>query len=580
MAGLLSLRCFADPLEIQRLSVESARGEPLRALVSVRMLPDEQISPDCLSLGDETDLPHPDYPLLRDAVVRLSPAGDSIQITTRDPVDTPAVSVVLRIQCPGEALTARHFNLLIRHAWESRAADAAPGLPAYPTFTRLTLLHDETVTSIARAVHPHDPAARRELERTIIASNPELFPQGRRKPLRAGTRLLLPLTEAGKLSPPAAPAAGEPIVEPETVQESAKPERPRKLRLKLARGEPSVQRSAQWTDAQRAELRRLFRGETISVAGAGTQALELKIAQVREAQGMINSHLARLEQLVESLRRSIATLLNAPPVVVAPAPKPPPAPPPVTATPVPRPPAVQQLPPAAFGPGISWKMWAAAAGGAILLAIAAFLLGRRSKSAAVLAEHEARIDSLLHEARQAAGPLLTPTPVRQSPPMPMRPPEPPPQPRPRPFVPPPPEEAPPPLPEPAASDLSVPPLPDLNLDAGTSSPTSEVDVELEPAPEPQLPAAEPPTAEEPKVQLKQEMDMAIDNSRSMFTDVDRFIALGRIQNAISLLEFQTQRDPRDRDSWVKLMAVYRQEGMETEFQRAFTQFKRHFPEEV
>ena len=82
------------------------------------------------------------------------------------------------------------------------------------------------------------------------------------------------------------------------------------------------------------------------------------------------------------------------------------------------------------------------------------------------------------------------------------------------------------------------------------------------------------------MQLKQEMDMAIDNSRSMFTDVDRFIALGRIQNAISLLEFQTQRDPRDRDSWVKLMAVYRQEGMETEFQRAFTQFKRHFPEEV
>jgi DNA-binding SARP family transcriptional activator len=111
-----------------------------------------------------------------------------------------------------------------------------------------------------------------------------------------------------------------------------------------------------------------------------------------------------------------------------------------------------------------------------------------------------------------------------------------------------------------------------------------VDVELETGTrEPELPPpadAAPAAEAQPKLQLRQEMDMAIDNSRSMFTDVDRFIALGRIHNAISLLEFQTQRDPKDRDSWVKLMAVYRQEGMETEFQRAYAQFKRQFPEEV
>ena len=29
-----------------------------------------------------------------------------------------------------------------------------------------------------------------------------------------------------------------------------------------------------------------------------------------------------------------------------------------------------------------------------------------------------------------------------------------------------------------------------------------------------------------------EMDQALDNTRSMFTDVDRFIALGRTQNAL------------------------------------------------
>jgi hypothetical protein len=48
-----------------------------------------------------------------------------------------------------------------------------------------------------------------------------------------------------------------------------------------------------------------------------------------------------------------------------------------------------------------------------------------------------------------------------------------------------------------------------------------------------------------------EMDQALDNTRSMFTDVDRFIALGRTQNAVSLLQFQVHKDPKDRDSWIK-----------------------------
>ena len=76
-----------------------------------------------------------------------------------------------------------------------------------------------------------------------------------------------------------------------------------------------------------------------------------------------------------------------------------------------------------------------------------------------------------------------------------------------------------------------------------------------------------------------EMDQALDNTRSMFTDVDRFIALGRIQNAVSLLQFQVHKDPKDRDSWIKLMAIYRQEKMDSEFAGAAREFKRHFPGE-
>ncbi len=76
-----------------------------------------------------------------------------------------------------------------------------------------------------------------------------------------------------------------------------------------------------------------------------------------------------------------------------------------------------------------------------------------------------------------------------------------------------------------------------------------------------------------------EMDQALDNTRSMFTDVDRFIALGRTQNAVSLLQFQVHKDPKDRDSWIKLMAIYRQEKMDSELAAAVREFKRNFPGE-
>ena len=76
-----------------------------------------------------------------------------------------------------------------------------------------------------------------------------------------------------------------------------------------------------------------------------------------------------------------------------------------------------------------------------------------------------------------------------------------------------------------------------------------------------------------------EMDQALDNTRSMFTDVDRFIALGRTQNAISLLQFQVHKDPKDRDSWIKLMAIYRQEKMDAELAGAAREFNKQFPGE-
>jgi hypothetical protein len=228
-------------------------------------------------------------------------------------------------------------------------------------------------------------------------------------------------------------------------------------------------------------------------------------------------------------------------------------------------------------------LWAAAAAaGAVLIAALAFLLGRRTRPAAGPAdEHEARIDALLQQARAVAGPLLQPE-AETPRPRPRRPlpdiiTEPA---RPRATRPPPPPPAEEPAPPaetaqerpPAEEVTPLPQLPDYMLEGEGKAPAG-VDVELEPGPE-------PGGEVEVKTELKREMDLALDNSRSMFTDVDRFISLGRIQNAISLLEFQVHKDPNDRDSWVKLMAVYRQEGMEAEFQRTYAEFKRKFPGEV
>jgi len=76
--------------------------------------------------------------------------------------------------------------------------------------------------------------------------------------------------------------------------------------------------------------------------------------------------------------------------------------------------------------------------------------------------------------------------------------------------------------------------------------------------------------------LKREMADALDGARSMFSDVDRFIVLGRAENAISMLEFQIETHPEDRDAWVKLMAIYEQEGMTDEFERTYQTFGEKF----
>ena len=212
---------------------------------------------------------------------------------------------------------------------------------------------------------------------------------------------------------------------------------------------------------------------------------------------------------------------------------------------------------------ISWYIWLSVVGFIVAAGLGGYAYGRRGSFSRGLAETDEQLDRMLartatviREFESAPKPAPAPRVDVPAPP-----------PKPRPLPPPP---ASPPPDEPAAEPARVP---DFALDTEAMQPASDVDVELE---------SEAPA--EPQVaglstDVLYEMDQALDNTRSMFTDVDRFIALGRTQNALSLLQFQVHKDPKDRDSWIKLMAIYRQEKMDTELTKAVREFRSNFPNE-
>jgi hypothetical protein len=71
-----------------------------------------------------------------------------------------------------------------------------------------------------------------------------------------------------------------------------------------------------------------------------------------------------------------------------------------------------------------------------------------------------------------------------------------------------------------------------------------------------------------------QMDQALDNTRC---GRRCFIALGpqRVESCCS----SVHKDPKDRDSWIKLMAIFRQEKMDVELAKAVREFRTHFPHE-
>jgi hypothetical protein len=278
--------------------------------------------------------------------------------------------------------------------------------------------------------------------------------------------------------------------------------------------------------------------------------LETGMKELRLKQDSIDQQLQRLEQSLQSLQRTISSA----PKALAPA------------EPAPPPPPNAEIRTVVKTKPLPWTILLGFAGLLVMAVIGGFVFGRRGSLTRGLTETDVQLDRMLakaanvmREMESTPEPAPTPRPVAITP-------------SPKPPPPAPPRAT----PAPVKSRVKRPPAEEPRREpepVRDNRATTDVDLELASGPSPQ------PQVGGLSNELLHEMDQALDNTRSMFTDVDRFIALGRTQNALSLLQFQVHKDPKDRDSWIKLMAIYRQEKMEVELARAAREFRNNFPNE-
>jgi hypothetical protein len=561
----------AAPVDLWRLTVKSHQGEPFLAIATLASLPEEHISSECLSMGPESDAPGSEMPFLRKANLKLAAKGDTVEISTDEPVGSPALALVLRVQCAGAPLYARHFSALIPPALAKIQAHRADAQPAkgHGGF-HLSLLPDDTVESVAAVIFPAQRGMQQDLVQQVIAGNPKIFPNGRAREVPAGTVLWFPdLREIRKSTraksfPSAKPTPGlagtrrpgrsvaPPASGPapaEALEEApAKPHKPVTLRRALELGDkPGA--------AECRQLMQLCGVGTAAIASVPplddkALALESGVKALHLKQEGIEQQLERLELSLQALQKVVNSAPVQTPAAIQPAP----------------PPAKVEIRTIVKSEPLSWTIWLGLAGLIVAAAIGGFAYGRRGSFSRGLTETDEQLDRMLATAATVMRELeSTPKPApprRIDVPMPPR------SPRLPPADPTPDEPAT--ASRPAAESVNVP---DFALDTQAMQPTTSVDLPLES--EPAAPAKIAGLSNE----VLFEMDQALDNTRSMFTDVDRFIALGRTQNALSLLQFQVHKDPRDRDSWIKLMAIYRQEKMDGELTKAAREFKNNFPNE-
>lgn len=570
--ALTTLPCHA--LSVGRAAVNSRIGEPLDAYVLISLAPGERIDSSCLSVGGRNDFPQSDHELIRDVQLSLFTSGNAIRITTLRPVNVPAVSFALRVHCAGGPLSVRALNLYLN----PRSTDVYPRIVSSLPGTNITVRSGDTVYGFARIIFPKNEKAVGDLALAIALANPALFADGKPRPLRIGERVLIPDLRTVQRIVAESGIAPESVFPPPPKTASSNKAASRSKRSRTAsrwlatrRTGPlglilaltvDLQPSKGMTEARRAILRQELRPAVATISGLssipGNDGLSTRVAMVGEAQAGINAQISRLSSQVAALQKSVTVRDRSV------------RPPAISSTQVA---ASNGVPPSAaessgilssmaamakktthfwWNQSARWK-WPASAGVLLLLLAAGIVYRPRSMSQTPADDDDKeRINSILEKARTAAIPVLG-------------------------------EES---IPPGGGNENQAEPDDEERDDFYEEGARTVIDPAARHADayEPSssaIPALypdiiDPSTRRVVDQELKREMADALDAARSMFSDVDRFIVLGRAENAISMLEYQIETHPEDRDVWVKLMAIYEQEGMTDEFERAYQAFIERF----
>ncbi len=544
---------FAVPghgLEIGKASVYSRQGEPLDALVRIYIEPAARLDDSCLSAGTQSVFPESDYRLLTDGVrMRLEPDRKAIRISTEQPVREAAVSIAVRARCLRGPVTVRAFNLrLLPPAADVQQTSERPERVAVAG-TVITVQPGDSIYGLARTIYPSNDDAVRALASAIVNANPAIFPDGRARGLDIGEKLVIPNLRTVPAIRPVAqvrPAVRTRASSAGNVHANLAQAAPRQLtglRLKLARS-LDLTRSRGIDENRRSQLRAQASG---AINAASTRlsnsepALAARLETLTNTQKRIDARLGRLETTAGALQ----AIINRQPEQRA-------ATAPASVDPG------QLAPPTVASVLTGTRPWLQWAGIAIVLALLVtgmIVFGRKWYARRTLSSRQSRIEQMLEQARFEAAPLLE-CPTAQ----------------------------------PASTRSST------NRDENSAGNGAEGKT----AHTPGLRVRERdkmPTLHEQTTRsagsatrtddafsnevlvstgLRQEMDDSLDSARSMFSDIDRYIALGRIQNAISLLEFQIESEPDDRTAWIKLMAVYRHNKMNDDFDRVYANYCERF----
>ena len=352
----------AHALGIGEIVSQPRLGERLR--IEVRLLADGQspIEPGCIRLapGDSAD----DLPWVRGARLRVQGGPrPTLLIESNEAVNHPIYLLGLKVGCGAEV--KREFTLMpqapielpaaaapARGAATAIAARESAALPASETSPGgWTAIEGETLSGIASALFPNDPARQKQFIREAARSNPHLFrgvADPAQHPLPAGADLAL-LGSAGRKAertaaarpkpartrpPVPAPSrrhAAEDNPPPDVAPKSAPAPLPRRgedrLSVAAGPGEPGLKFSTLLDDARSRglteEQRERLRQEQRLIAElddkiVASLALAEKIRNMEGYLDKLQGDMVRLDQKIQSTKGAGAADKAAPDVPAKP----------------------------------------------------------------------------------------------------------------------------------------------------------------------------------------------------------------------------------------------------------------------